>query len=276
MALENNPLRQYFRKPAIYFKLPTGGRQYKLGIVDIPETGEIPVFPMTALDEITAKTPDALYSGQAVIDVIKSCIPNIKDPWKLTSVDMDAVLIAIRTATEGNKQEFTTSCPSCKEEAKYDMNLVVALNDLNASVYNDELTIDNLKIKFKSMLYKDLNEVTKRQFEMEKLFQQIDRLESLEDKTKRTQEVIVLVSKATMEALSYSIEYIKTPEAFVDQPNFILEFIQNVDKSTYELLKEHNLNLKRQTEIKPLHIKCIHCSHEYEQPFTLNITDFFG
>ena len=31
------------------------------------------------IDEITFKTPDALLNGQATVDVIQSCIPNIKD-----------------------------------------------------------------------------------------------------------------------------------------------------------------------------------------------------
>lgn len=276
MPIENNPLRQYFRKPAIYLKLPTGGRQYKPGIVDVPENGELPIFPMTALDEITTKTPDALYSGQAIVDIVKSCVPAIKDPWKLTSIDLDAILIGIRTATEGNKQELVTVCPSCNEDAKYDTNLVVALNNINADVYNDELVLGDLSIKFRSMSYKDLNEMNKKQFEMERMFTQIDAIDSVEEKTKKTQEVVILVSKVAMDATAYSIEYIKTPDVYVDQPQFILDFIQNCDKQTFETIKDHNLKIKKMTEIKPLHIKCIHCGHEYDQPFTLNATDFFG
>ena len=64
--MENNPLRQYFRRPAVHVKLPSGGLDYPEGVIDMPPSGELPVYPMTAIDEITARTPDALYNGVAV------------------------------------------------------------------------------------------------------------------------------------------------------------------------------------------------------------------
>jgi len=75
--------------------------------------------------------------------------------------------------------------------------------------------------------------------------------------------------------LSRTIEYIKTPNAFVERNDYILDFIQNCDRKTYELIRDHNAKLKEQSESKPLKIKCINCNHEYEQPFTFNVSDFF-
>ena len=103
---EINPLKQYFRRPGLYLKLPSGGSGYTPADLVLPENGELPVYPMTAIDEITAKTPDALYNGVAITEIIKSCVPNILDPWKITSVDLDAVLIAIRAATSGGEMEL--------------------------------------------------------------------------------------------------------------------------------------------------------------------------
>ena len=107
----NNPLNQYFRQPAIYIKLPSGGNYYPPGAIEMTQTGDIPVLPMTAIDEITYRTPDALFSGQAVVNVIQSCIPNIKDAWAIPSVDIDTILVAIRIATYGHNMEFATTCP---------------------------------------------------------------------------------------------------------------------------------------------------------------------
>ena len=121
--IENNPLKQYFRRPSIYIKLPSGYKNYPAGVIDIPESGELPVYPMTAIDEITVKTPDALFNGSAIVDIINSCIPNIKDPWKLSSVDVDAVLIAIKSAADGNDMELETTCPACDESSTYGVNL---------------------------------------------------------------------------------------------------------------------------------------------------------
>jgi len=71
--MDNNPLKAYFRRPAIYLKLPSEGKYYPQGSVDIPVNGEVAVYPMTAVDEITTKTPDALFNGSAVVEIIKSC-----------------------------------------------------------------------------------------------------------------------------------------------------------------------------------------------------------
>ena len=68
--MSDNPLKQYFRRPAVYLKLPSGGLGYPEGTIDMPDTGELPVYPMTAIDEITSRTPDALFNGTAVVEVI--------------------------------------------------------------------------------------------------------------------------------------------------------------------------------------------------------------
>ena len=40
MAIENNPLKQYFRRPSIYLKLPSKGVGYTADILEMPELGE--------------------------------------------------------------------------------------------------------------------------------------------------------------------------------------------------------------------------------------------
>ena len=78
-----NPLFKHFRKPSIYLKLPSAGQFYTPGSLDLPVTKEIPVYPMTVKDELTLRTPDAVLNGQGMVEIIKSCAPNIKDPWKM-------------------------------------------------------------------------------------------------------------------------------------------------------------------------------------------------
>ena len=40
------------------------------------------------------KTPDALVNGETTVEVIQSCMPNIKDAWKIPVIDLDVILIA--------------------------------------------------------------------------------------------------------------------------------------------------------------------------------------
>jgi len=275
MAIENNPLKQYFRRPAIYLKLPSGSKGYAPGVVNITESGELPVYPMTAIDEITAKTPDALFNGTAIVEVIKSCVPDIIDPWRINSVDLDAVLIAVKSATGGNDLEVSSICPKCGEDAKYGVNLVGLLTTLKSGDYDTELPINDLIFKFRPLTFKEMNQASLGQFELQRMFSIIESMDSIEEKNKKTKEALASITDTTMQVLSHTIEYIKTPSAFVDNNEFILDFIRNCDKNVYAQIRDYNGQLKQQSEVKPLKVKCIHCEHEYEQQFTLNTSDFF-
>ena len=276
MAIENNPLKQYFRRPAIYLKLPSGGKGYAPGIVSIPESGELPVYPMTAIDEITAKTPDALFNGTAVTEIIKSCVPGILDPWSINSVDLDAVLIAVKSATGGYELEVNSTCPKCNEEATYGVNLVGLLTALKSGDYDKELPINDLIFKFRPLTFKEMNQASLGQFELQRMFVIIDSLDSQEEKTKKTKEALATITDTTMQVLSRTIEYIKTPAAFVDSNDYILDFLRNCDKNVYVQIRDYNGTLKQQSEVKPMKVKCVSCEHEYEQQFTLNTSDFFA
>jgi hypothetical protein len=276
MTIQNNPLKQYFRRPSIYLKLPSGGKMYSPGVVNIPESGELAVYPMTAIDEISAKTPDALFNGTAMVDIIKSCIPDIKDPWAINSVDLDAILIAIRSAAGGNDMTVSSECPSCKDFADYAVNLLGLLTQLKSGDYDTELILNELSIKFRPLTYKEMNEAGNGQMEAQRMFIQLEKEEDETTKIKKTQQALKFITDITMRILSQTITHIKTPSAFVDEREYILDYLQNCDRDTYVAIRDHNANLKAQTEIKPLKIRCIHCQHEYEQPFTLNTSDFFG
>ena len=85
-----NPLMKFYRQPKIYLALPSKGHWYPEGSLDMPDNGELPVFAMTAKDELTLKTPDALLNGAATVELIQSCIPNIKNAWQMPVLDLDA------------------------------------------------------------------------------------------------------------------------------------------------------------------------------------------
>jgi rRNA maturation endonuclease Nob1 len=274
--MDNNPLKQYFRRPSVFLRLPSGGRNYKPGVINLPESGELPVFPMTAIDEITSKTPDALYNGSAVADIVKSCVPNIIDPFQITSIDMDAILIAIKSATNGNEIEIESTCPSCENIGNYGINLVNLLRTMQAPNYDQILTIDDLKIKFRPITYKQMNEASIGQFEIQKKFAQIESIEDTEQKNAKTKEIIKQVTFLTMKILSKAIDYIETPQVMVDNTDFILDFLQNCDKNIYTEMLNYNSELRSKTEIQPIDIECVNCKHNYKQMFTLNASDFFG
>lgn len=273
--LENNPLRQFFRRPALYLKLPSGGNHYPAGTLELPENGEIPIYPMTAIDEITSKTPDSLYNGVAVVEIIKSCAPNIKDPWHLPIVDLDAILVSIRAASSNDGLEINTICPSCSEGNDYKVNVSAVLSTIKSGNYDEVLNLGDLKIKFKPLNYKEVNDLNLNQSELQKMLLNNTNIEDEDQKLKISGDIINRLNVLTFDIVSKCIEYIDCPTGQVTNKNHIIEFLQNCGKNTFEDIKMTGIKLREPSETKPLKIKCPSCSHEYEQIFTLNITDFF-
>jgi len=165
--MSSNPLKQYFRRPALYIKLPSNGQGYAQGDIEMTETGDLPVFPMTAIDEITVRTPDALFNGTAVVELIKSCVPNIKNPWAVSSIDLEALFVAIKSASQGSEIEMESECPACKETGKYGVNLTAMLMGLKSGDYSVELNIDELYFKFRPLTFKEMNDVSMTQFNIQ-------------------------------------------------------------------------------------------------------------
>lgn len=274
--IDNNPLKQYFRRPALYLKLPSGGQGYPEGAIDLPENGELPIYPMTAIDEITCRTPDALYNGTAVTEVIRSCVPNIKDPWSVTSVDLDPLLVAIKIATNGNTLEIDTTCPSCKEESKYDLELTRILAGFRPADYSTPLRVGDLEIKLRPLSYTELNKVNESQFQAQRMIIELTSIENEEERNHKSSQALLAMNEIAIQVMGTVIEYVKTPDIVVDNRDFIIDFLRNCDARIFEMLKNRNIELREASETKPLHFKCQHCSHEYDQPFTVNMTDFFG
>lgn len=272
----NNPLRQYFRRPAVYLKLPSGGKYYDSGVLDMPESGELPVYPMTAIDDITARTPDALFNGSAMAEIIKSCVPNIKEPWKINNIDLDAIFIAIRSASGESTIEIETTCPNCQEQSNYGIDLLNILTQLKSADYNKPLTIDDLLIKFRPLTYKQLNQASLGQFEVQRSFLSINELTDENEKSRQMREVLTRITELTMEILAEAIESVQTPTINVNEKEFILDFLKNCDKDVYIQVRDYNSSLRETTQIKPIHLKCTHCQHEYDHTLTLNMSDFFG
>jgi hypothetical protein len=274
--MNNNPLKQYFRRPSVYLKLPSGGIGYPIGSLNLPDNGEVAVYPMTAIDEITTKTPDALFNGTAVAELIKSCIPDIIDPWSVTSEDLDSILIAIKAASGGNDFEVQSMCPKCSNEGTYGINLVGVLASMKAPDYSKPLELGDLLVKFRPLTYREINEAGIEQLDVQKLFALIDNEQDENNKVKLGEQALKGITDLTMRLITKAIEYIQTPNSQVTEKEFILDFMKNCDKNTYIKIRDYNTELKAQTEIKPLNVKCVECSHEYKQSFTLNPTDFFA
>lgn len=277
MTTTSNPLAQYFRQPAIYINLPSNGKFYPPGSIEIPQNGQVPVLPMTAIDEITYRTPDALMSGQAVVNVIQSCIPAIKNAWDIPAMDIDTILVGIRIASYGHEMDFGTRCPKCSHEAEYGLDLRTVLDGINTPDYMETIKQGDIEIFFKPMTYKNLSDNNKVQFDEQRIFQSMpaDGVADPKQVTAMAQ-ALAKMTEITVTALSQSILSIKTPQAIVNEPQYIAEFMKNCDRAMFNRIQEYVIAHKAEAEMKPLQIKCAECGNEYEQTVTLDMTSFFG
>ena len=271
-----NPLTQYFRQPAIYVKLPSNGEHYAPGSLTMPANRELPVYPMTAIDEITYRTPDALFNGNAVTNVIKSCMPNIVDPWAIPAMDVDTILVAIRIASYGHNMEVSTKCPHCQNEDDYGIDLRIMLERLKAPDYSKPVAAGDLEIFFKPMTYKNLNDNNQRQFEEQKILETLPGVEMPnEQRMSALSAALMKITEITVHALSQSIAAVKTPDALVSDTEHIEDMLKHCDRRLFSKIRDHIIDVKSQAEIQPMTLKCAACEKEYQQAVTLDMTSFF-
>ena len=275
--METNPLKQYFRQPSIYIQLPSGGRFYQEGSLEPTANNEYPVLPMTTLDEITYRTPDALFNGNAVNSVIESCVPNIKHAWGMPAMDIDTILIAIRIATYGHEMDINTTCPSCANEDEYGVDLRTVMETIGRPDYNNGIDVGELKVFLKPMSYQQINENSMAQFADQKTMAMLQQA-GAEDET-RLKEIGDMLKKITMfttQALAQSIAMVQTPQVRVVEQEHINEWLANCDRKVFSVIRDQIIKIKKQAEMQPLHIKCTSCGNDYDQQFTLDMSNFFG
>lgn len=272
----SNPLAKHFRQPSIYIRLPSEGVWYDDSVITIPENGEVPVYSMTALDEITYRTADALFNGEAVVSVIKSCIPAFKDASKISTQDLDTVLIGIRLATYGHEMEFTSKCPECEEQNDLALDLRQIMERIKKPDFITPLTFGDVEISFKPLTLREQNENNTEQFEDQKTMESISTMEGTEEeKLKVLQKAFTNISKLTLKAIAKSISMIKSGDNIVVDTKHIAEYIENCPTKDFEKIRDRITAIRDSSDMEPLLIKCNDCKHEYQTPFTMNVANFF-
>ena len=272
-----NPLSQYFRQPAIYIKLPSDGKYYTQGALNMPPNRELPVLPMTAIDEITYRTPDALYNGSSTVSVIQSCVPDIKDAWSVPATDLDTLLVGIRIASYGHEMEFESKCPACGHEHELSCDLRAVLDSIQSPDYSQKIQSGDLEIYFRPMTYKNLNDNNMIQFEQQKILASLPDSDVPEtDKMLALSSALRRMTELTVSGLSQSVATIKTPQAMVNDLDQISEFLKNCDRKLFNQIRDYVVALKEKTEMQPLKITCPECNNQYDQPVTMDMASFFA
>jgi hypothetical protein len=257
MSSNTNPLSMFMRQPKIYIRLPSNGEFWPEGSLEISETGEFPVYSMTAKDELMLKIPDALMNGQAIVDVIQHCVPNIKNAWHTPTIDLDILLIAIRLATYG---EMMTTPIKFKDdlELEYQMDLRVVMDRLMTQIVWDPVVPinENLTVFIRPLNYKQLSGAALQTFETQKIMQVVNDDSTSEDtKVKLFKESFKKLSDSTMATIADSIAKIESIGGSTDDPAHIREFVDNADKEIFKKIQSRIEELRDINTIKPMSVQ---------------------
>jgi len=267
--MSENPLKKHFRQNKISIKLPTMNRWYKEDFLSSHTIDNaIYVKAMTTQDELELNSPDALISGQAIIDIIHSCVPEIVDPSQLKANDVEALLLAIKFASRGDEFIVKVNCPECKKEQQQTFSIRAILDQ--TKYFTDDYIVetdDGVQIYCQPRSFKEDMDNNTKTFLQQRLLKHIneDVVTSSDDKYKQFEEVFETLQDIKLTTILSSIEKIVTPEEdIVIDKEHIKEFILDLDKATMDKL--HGMISKMATIgiVKDAVCECVECKHKWD------------
>lgn len=259
-----NPLSAYFRAPKLFTIIPSRGKFYTKDVVDVPDSGELPVFAMTAKDEMIMKNPDALLNGEAVAQVIQSCVPNVKQPRKMLSSDVDVLLVAIQGATHGDNVEVTAKCPRCNEDTTGIASVEASLSSMAVleDVYNVEY--NGLDIEVRPFTYESTIKAGITNFQSTRSLQTLANIDNEDERLKIFNENFVKIANLNFTLIIDSVAKISYKDSAdtiqeVTDRNMITEFLENAESKVGKMIEE---KIKEINAIGINHEMSLQCSNE--------------
>ena len=280
--MSQNPLSKHFRQPKLYLKLPSNGAFYPAGTLKPTENMEFPVYAMTAKDEIMFKTPDALLNGQSTVNVIQSCMPNIVNGWMVPSIDIDAILIAIRIATYGDKMDLEFNIPNTKEQRGYEIQLTPLLDTITQHSYESVCVYKDFTFEVAPGNYKTFTDNALKTFEEQRLFKVINSEElSDAEKLQAFNESFTRLTDINISTIFSSVKSISVGDEVVTNSTHIKEFLDNADSDVYHAILKHIDTQRKKFQVKPFTINTTEddqargAPKSFEVPFTFDQSNFF-
>lgn len=276
--MQPNPLKQYFRQIKLYLKMPSGTSYYPEGAIKFSDMGEVGILPMTGKDELILKNPDALLNGEALIEVIKSCVPAVSDPRMLLANDIDALITAVRYATYNDKLETELSCPKCNHENLFKLDLQYTLDNMTylESEYIVNLE-DGLAVFVKPYGFPELLKGLHAQFEQSKISRAIESQTITEDeRMKLFANAFKELATMTYELTIASVVKVVNESDGIDVRDcvHIRDFMQNIDKKSVDQITQMIKDINAIGIKKTFTAKCEKCEHEWPSEIDFNPVNF--
>lgn len=280
-----NPLSKYYRNFKISTHIPSNGKGYPDDYFDFTITNQLQVRGMTIQDDLKLSNPDALLNGQAIMDLIKSCVPGVKgDPRLLYICDISALLLAIQYASKGDDFDIKINCPKCSHENEFTRSIRAVLENMNflpKTTYvkiDDHITVFVQPHRYPSIINQGLIQIE------EARIMRLANDEKLSEKEKLKQfgEIFNLITEDTIKIVADGIAKIKIIEdeqtETVTNYDFIVEYISQLDKKNIEKIKNKIVELNDTGIETTAELTCQNekCQHVWTQKnLTYDPTNFF-
>jgi hypothetical protein len=275
MATGFNPLLAHVKIPGRVFQLPSKGLFYKKGEVlsDHIHEGEIEVKPMSALAEMKLRSADLLYTGKIIRELCLECVPDIIQPEKLLTKDVDALFAFLRLVTYGSELHIN-SIHTCKKAEIHSY-----IVDLESQLFNP----NNEMLKNRDLLYRiELNNgqiVHTRPatyadaMQVVYLKHNVAKLEAKDEKP--SDELLQEIFLTDMAAVIDSVEVPGDPPVIVTDREHIMEWLKSITKPT---LNEIYKGMKATQEwgfVFKTELTCKDCGQKYTHDLELDPISFF-
>lgn len=275
MSENTSPLKKYQRRPKLYIDLPSDGKWYPPGSLE--KSKELAVYSMTASDEISIKTPDALLNGETTVGIIQSCIPSIKNAWQMPVIDLYVCLAAIRMASYGTDLSVSSKCASCSEESDYAIDLQAIVDYFQGKQYIENTSHEGYTFETAPLTFKEINDISVRNFKIQRqIFQYTTKIENEDERDAELRKLYDQLMNINVGSVVQHVTKIVTDENDEETDiNAIADFVQEADKEFYGALQNLVAKNNKTFALPENNTECPSCGHKDNLVLDLDYSNFF-
>lgn len=264
-----NPLSKYTKVEVLYAKLVSNDVvKYPEGVL-LNNTVECGICARSARDELMFNNPDALMNGEAVVNVIENCVPNIGNARKLFVPDVELLLVGIKLATKEREYHIEVDCPNCKHHGAFERDLQVLLDSADLLEEQPELLLEDvggLLLKFRPQTWEEYSAFGQNMFQQQKKAQVLENREDLTEAEKMAvfSEIFEVMTKLSFDMIVCNIDSIETTEGMViTEKEFIAEWLGEQPAFVLKQIREKADWINNTGISHEMDVGCSSCGHEW-------------
>lgn len=268
-------LARYYRVPGLHVKLPTDGAFLPPGSFRPTATGDVPVFPMRAADELLLKSPDALMSGYGIEKLLESCVPAIQTPREVSTADLDVLLLAIRASTFGETMPITVACPKCGEASEFECHLPGMVATVQPIPGDNPVRLsDDIVVYVRPYNLGNATKVAMTTFEETRRMQALEKA-SEDERRKAMNEGFARLSALNVAMVADCVMRVVVPEGVVTDKQEIARFVADLPSRRFAKVEDKLKELNGMGMDKHVEVCCEKCQHTWRTEVEFNPASFF-